>query len=169
VKSNRLQGFDYSSEGAYFITVCTALHICEFGDIIDGKMVLNMYGEIVKEEWYKSEEIRKELSFGEFCLMPNHIHGIVFIHQPIISLSKQKRIQTSDYKNTFGPQFKSLSTFINRFKGSCTRLIRANGNRSFTWQRNFHDHIIRDQQGLNEIENYIKNNAANWDDDRFFC
>ncbi|RLD52358.1 MAG: transposase [Bacteroidetes bacterium] len=168
ISSNRLQGYDYASEGAYFITVCTAKHIIEFGEIINNKMGVNKFGEIVNDEWFKSEKIRKEISLGEFCIMPNHIHGIVFKGNPHLPDIENNIPQTFDYKNKFKVQHKNISTFINQFKGACTRKIIKAGNKSFAWQTNFYDHIIRNKKELNIIENYIRKNPENWEDDKLY-
>jgi len=169
ITSNRLQGYDYSSKGVYFITICTAKHLCEFGKIVNNEMILNEFGEIVKEEWFKSENIRKEISLGETCVMPNHIHGIVFIGNPILyNNTNNNTPQTFNYKNKFGPQQKNISTFINQYKGACTRKIINAGNKSFAWQTNFYDHIIRNQKDFIRIERYIKSNPEKWKDDKFY-
>jgi putative transposase len=169
IKSNRLPFYNYSSEGAYFITICTAKLLDEFGEILDGKMSLNRYGEIIKKEWYISQQIRKEISFGEFCIMPNHIHGIVYIGTPFSKFNTPEQFSLKfGPKNKFGKQTRNLSTFINQFKGSCTRKIIAADNKSFAWQPNYYDHIIRNQNELFAIEKYIRNNPSNWDTDKFF-
>ncbi len=169
IKSNRLQGYNYAAEGVYFITICTAKYICEFGHITDNEMILNTFGKIVQEEWYKSEKIRKEISLSEFCIMPNHIHGIVNIgHISLPDENKNKIPQTPDYKNSFGSQRKNLSTFISQFKGACTRKIYGVGNKSFAWQNNYYDHIIRNKKELILTGNYIRSNPENWNNDKFF-
>jgi len=78
-KSIRLKGYDYSQEGLYFITICTHNRACIFGDIVDGKMILNDAGEIAFNEWMKTSELRENIELGEFVVMPNHIHGIINI------------------------------------------------------------------------------------------
>ena len=79
-KSIRLQGFDYSAEGYYYLTLCTYKRQLIFGKIENGSMILNESGKIVCDEWVRSTEIRNEISLGEFVVMPNHIHGIVIIN-----------------------------------------------------------------------------------------
>ncbi len=114
-------------------------------------------------------KIRKEISFGEFFVMPNHIHGIVFIGNPILKDTKNnQKPQTFNYKNTFGPQHKNVSTFVNQFKGACTRKIIENKNKSFAWQIKYYDHIIRNESEFIKIENYIRTNPRNWGNDKFF-
>ncbi len=78
-RSIRLPGYDYSQPGAYFITVCTHQRPPLFGGVVDGKMRLNGLGEIVQEERLKTAEIRSEIVLDEFIIMPNHIHGIIFL------------------------------------------------------------------------------------------
>jgi hypothetical protein len=80
-RSVRLKGYDYAQPGAYFVTLCTAGRACLFGEIVDGEMRTNACGAIVRDEWMRSAQIRQEiqLSPGEFVVMPNHIHGIVWI------------------------------------------------------------------------------------------
>ncbi len=78
-RSIRLQSYDYSQEGMYFITICTYRKQCIFGKIIRDKMILNQVGKLVKWEWLKSVEIRQEIDLDEWVIMPNHLHGIVII------------------------------------------------------------------------------------------
>lgn len=78
-RSMRLQDHDYSKQGAYFITICTHQHKCLFGKITNDEMVLNPLGMIVREEWMQSSHIRTEIEMDECIVMPNHLHGIVFI------------------------------------------------------------------------------------------
>lgn len=77
--SIRLKNYDYSQAGAYFVSICVQNRECVFGNIVDGEMHLNKWGEIITEEWMHSTEIRKEIQLDEFVVMPNHIHGIVII------------------------------------------------------------------------------------------
>jgi REP element-mobilizing transposase RayT len=81
IKSHRLPGWDYSKNGAYYITVVTQNRICYLGEIIDGKMILSDFGKIVETEFLKSFEIRDELFLSEYIIMPNHIHAIVILEK----------------------------------------------------------------------------------------
>ena len=81
-RSIRLQGYDYSQAGAYFVTICTQGRVCLFGDIKNGAMALNEYGCVVRDEWLKIAGIRTEIQSGEFVVMPNYFHGIVIIVEP---------------------------------------------------------------------------------------
>jgi hypothetical protein len=84
-QSIRLKGYDYSQSGLYFITICCYQRECLFGNIINSQIILNNFGQLIKEEWLKSAEIRKEIEFDDFVIMPNHFHGIVIINQEINS------------------------------------------------------------------------------------
>ncbi len=79
-RSIRLKGYDYSQAGFYFVTICCYQRQCLFGDIVDGVMQLNQYGEIVEKEWLRSPLIRQEIELDEYVVMPNHFHGIVIIN-----------------------------------------------------------------------------------------
>ncbi len=79
-QSTRLRGFDYRSAGAYFITICSYQRESLFGEIFDGEMRLNVIGEIIAEEWQRTGEIRDNVSIDQFVVMPNHFHGIIFLH-----------------------------------------------------------------------------------------
>ena len=168
VKSNRLQGYDYSSEGAYFITICTAKHLIEFGEIINGKMILNVSGNIVKQELLKTQEMRKKAFIGEYSIMPNHIHFILFFGlEGFYPQLNNRLLQHADYKNKFGAQINNLSSLIRGFKSSCTSKILKTGNKSFAWQKNYYDVIIRNEKQFKIIENYIRNNPSTWENDKF--
>lgn len=163
-RSLRLPDYDYSSPGAYFVTVCTFDRELLFGTITDGKMSSNAYTSIVRDEWLWSQEIRQEIALDTWIIMPNHLHGIVWITgQPGDSLAASSK--ESAHKLRARP--KSLSTFITGFKSSAT--IRINKLRDTrgapVWQRNYYERIVRDEYELWRIREYIVNNPANWNDD----
>ena len=79
IPSNRLRGWDYARNGHYYITMVTAGRKRLFGEIVNGEMVLNEWGQIVYDEFFKSFEMRDELFLGEFVLMPDHLHAIVIL------------------------------------------------------------------------------------------
>ena len=171
ISSHRLRGWDYASNGHYFITIVTAGRQMLFGDIRDGKMVLNEMGQIVQDEFFKSFEIRKELYLGAFVLMPDHLHAIVILDRNDVRIS-----ETCHPYETFtlqrSPQ--SISSFVACFKASTIRRIDdwiekrgiAMGKfnrRNPLWQANYHDHIIRDEYEYRAIVDYIADNPAKWD------
>ena len=85
IGSKRLKGWDYSGAGRYFVTICTGNRVCYFGDVADGKMKLSPIGEIVNDEWYKTEQVRQNVKLDEFVVMPNHLHGIIVITNAVLS------------------------------------------------------------------------------------
>ena len=108
-KSIRLKGYDYSSEGLYFVTICCHEMNCLFGKISEGEMILNELGQIAYREWINTLEIRTNVELLEFVIMPNHIHGIIKIISNFdLSLLKDKNskqfrsnLETVDIKGEF--------------------------------------------------------------------
>ncbi len=168
----RLKGYDYSQSGFYFITICCYQRQCLFGEIIDEKMQLNKIGQLVKEEWLKSEKIRQEIELDDWVIMPNHFHGIVIIDQKInnntnhdynpVGANGRSPLQT----NLMKP--KSLSSLIAGFKAATTKQINLirNSPKYPVWQRNYYDHVIRNNQSLEKIKEYIYNNPLSWELDQ---
>jgi REP element-mobilizing transposase RayT len=166
--SRRLQGYDYGSDGVYFITICTKVRHHFFGEIENGQMSLSLAGHIVQNEWLKTPDIRKtmDIRLDEYQIMPNHFHCIVIIGQPSLS-SRDKRLpSTNSTPNKFAPQYQNLSTIIRGFKGACTSKIHEIGISDFKWQSRFHDHIIRDKESWENIRNYIIQNPQKWHEDK---
>ena len=166
-KSIRLQEYDYSQPGAYFVTICTHDRNCLFGEIVDGRMILNEMGEIVESQWIKSPEIRSEIELDVFQIMPNHFHAVVFIihlndDDSAVGATGRSPLQSNPSN---GPRPKSLSSLIAGFKSAVTTNInhfrRIPGAK--LWQRNYYDRIIRDDNELNRIREYIICNALKWD------
>ena len=150
-RSIRLKEYDYSKAGAYFVTICTWDKKCILGEIDGEKMKLDVYGKIVFEEWHRSSEIRKEIGMDAFVIMPNHIHGIVIIHDTTIERMKPK----------------SISSFIAGFKSAVTKRINQIRNTPGfpVWQRNYYEHVIRNEKELNAIREYIAYNPLRWNED----
>lgn len=158
-RSIRLNGYDYSRAGAYFVTVCTKGRACLFGDIVHGLMVLNEAGRVVDECWKDIPSHFPQVELDEFVVMPNHIHGIVRIMDAVgakhLSPLPSRRPGTSH----------TLGSVIRGFKIGVTKWMRANTDVHDVWQRNYHEHIIRDEASLNRIREYMANNPASWADD----
>ena len=165
--SIRLQGYDYTQSGAYFVTLVTYQRNVLFGEIIDGEVKLNRKGEIVQEEWFASVNIRKEIRLHpeEFVVMPNHVHGIVWIeYDTSIAMVVVGANGRSPLPH---PQMKprSLGSLIAGFKSSVTKRIRDELNETGIWQRNYYEHIIRNEKELDAIRRYIESNPLNWSED----
>ncbi len=169
----RLKGYDYGSDGAYFITICSYNRRCIFGTIKNKIIPLSELGKSIKEEWFKTTTIREYITLGEFTVMPNHIHGIIFIHkyskEPLQLASEVifSKIRLTGFKNSFGPQKENLGSVIRGFKSAVTTQERKRGNTAKIWQPKFHEHIIRNQEELLRIENYISMNVKKWNEDKF--
>ena len=171
IESTRLKNWDYSSEGAYFVTLCTQNREYFFGDIVDGTMNYSRTGEMVAKEWENTKNIRSNVELDKWIVMPNHIHGIVVIKN---SNAKTRHVEThcnaslrrKSSSNQFGPQSHNLASIIRGFKGASTKQIHVEGFMTFAWQPRFYDHIIRDENDLNRIREYIINNPIKWNSDR---
>jgi REP element-mobilizing transposase RayT len=180
--TNRLNIWDYSNIAYYFITICTNNRINYFGDIQNENIKLSRTGELVSINWNEIPNKFKNIEIDEFVIMPNHIHGIIFIKEEFddnndenVNNTKNKdtinRVSTNSYIifKEHNPMFKkSLSTIIRWFKGKSSYEIRKNLNiPEFAWQRNYYDHIIRNEKELEEIRKYIYYNPLNWSNDEY--
>ena len=170
IESTRLQSYDYSSQGAYFITVCTKNRECLFGEISDGLMNLNDFGEIVLNCWHDLPNHYANIILDVFVIMPNHVHGLIIIVETGFKPVCTKPVSTMELANTTVTASKpnhGLSEFVRAFKTFSSK--RINAIRQTTgrqvWQLRFYDHIIRDEPELNKIREYIINNPLNWDTD----
>jgi REP element-mobilizing transposase RayT len=158
-RSIRLPTYDYAQGGAYFVTICSYERRCVFGRVIDGQVQVNEIGAIIEEEWFRSPIFRK-IVLDAFVVMPNHIHGIVFIDS--VGATGRSPAPRSGLRRG------SLGSFVGNFKAATTRRVRMLGLTSDrpVWQRNYYEHIVRDDGDLNAIREYIDNNPANWANDR---
>jgi REP element-mobilizing transposase RayT len=169
-RSIRLKGCDYSRPGAYFITICTQNRECLFGKVAAGKMRLNALGRIVWEEWFRTAEIRPyvRLNEYEFVVMPNHVHGIIWSEDPPANYADtvgSRRRRAPTMVEQFGkPVRGSIPTIVRAFKSAVTKRINQMRNTpgAPVWQRNYYEHIVRDENELNRIREYINNNPLNW-------
>ncbi len=154
----RLKGYNYSRSGAYFITICTQNGECFFGNIDNDKMVLNECGKIVEQQWCWLFDQYDYLKMGEYCIMPNHFHGIIWICPVIVGNGRDRSLH----------KIKPISELIGAFKTTSSKLIHLNVTQSFKWQKSFYDVIIRDDESYNRIVEYIKNNPRNWEQDNYY-
>lgn len=156
-KSMRLAGHDYTAPGAYFITTCVHGRKDEFGVIENGIMKLNEYGLIVEQQWKWLFGQYDYLKPGEYCVMPNHFHGII----QITAGNGRDRSPHRDEK------IKPVPELIGAFKTTSSKLIHIAGNKKFKWQKSYYDVIIRDDESFCRISGYIKNNPKHWDNDEY--
>lgn len=153
----RLQGYDYSRAGAYFVTVCTHDRLCLFGEIADRRMALNDAGRMVQQVWDDLPNHYSHVELDECVVMPNHVHGIV-----VIVGAGFKPAPTKPTKRHGLPEIvRALKAFsarrINEMRGMPGGKI---------WQRGYYEHIIRNDDELNRIREYIANNPMKWEMDR---
>ena len=185
IESARCQNWDYTSNGYYFVTICAQNREYFFGDLVVDEMQLSPVGKIVTEEWQKTAQIRSYIELNEWVIMPNHLHGIIIIkNQPPPPLEETPRWGVSQQatfhpEETFQPKTfhrnvstksrlkpKSLGSIIGQIKTACTRRIWEAGFDDFEWQDRFYDHIIRDDESLHYIRQYIINNPLKWELDK---
>jgi putative transposase len=179
-RSIRLPGYDYAQPGAYFVTICAVQGECLFGEIVDGVMIESVFGLIAREEWFRSAEIRSEivLNQDEFVVMPNHQHGIVRIvgdvgatggsplraaeHDVGVADGLPLRAQQP------GPLPHSLGAVMAGYKAVVTKRInQIRGTPGMpVWQRNYWEHVIRNEAEMQRIREYIHTNPARWSDDQ---
>lgn len=156
-KPLRLEGWNYSN-GCYFITCNTRDNKPIFGAIVNGRMVLSAAGQIAKEEWLKSAELRKEVECDEFVIMPNHMHGIVRLR----SRRGDPQVARPDTPSRLLPR--SLGALVAGYKGAAGKRVNELHHTPgrVLWHRNYWDVIVRDGQALTNIRNYIRFNPMNY-------
>ena len=168
--SIRLKGYDYSREGLYFITVCIQNRECLLGEILNGEMILNEYGEIIQKVWNELPRHYMNIQLGEFIVMPNHIHGIIVITDNGgngdvgAGLKPAPTAATTTMKKHGLPEIvRALKTFsakqINKIRNIAGEKV---------WQRNYYEHIIRNADAHHKIAAYILDNPAKWLNDKFY-
>ena len=165
-KSNRLTGYDYAGFGAYFITICAARRGRLFGRIKGGVFVPNDHGHLIVEAWLETATVRQEVTLDAWVLMPDHFHALLWIEND--STSSEPIIPRFGYRVP-----RSLGSLVAGWKSSATsRVYEMRETRGWPlvqiWQRNYHDHILRDESELPLIREYIENNPARWEEDEHF-
>ena len=184
-RSIRLQGYDYSQEGAYFVTLCAQHRECLFGKIVDGEMVLNDAGRVVVQSWQVIPDHFPSVELDEFVVMPNHVHGILVITNAPVGANDYSPIPKTSASvrgNEYSPiraqrprgTSKTIGSIIRGFKIGVTKWMRQSRGVNFShrgcspaiWQRNYYERIIRNEDELHRIREYIVNNPLKWEFDR---
>jgi len=165
--TTRLENYDYSQGGYYFITICTDNKKLFFGNIKNGKMELNEIGEIVSNFYQQIPKHFSNIKIDKYVIMPNHIHDIIVINnsrdEAVPRLYQGKYPQLSK----ISPKAASLPVVIGSFKSICTKRINQSSPYiNFKWQTGYYDHIIRNEQDYNNIWDYIDYNPDKWMWDR---
>jgi REP element-mobilizing transposase RayT len=168
-KNNRMNGHDYSKCGWYFITICTKDKQHFFCEILNGKMLLNEYGAIVEKQWLWLADRYDYIKLDKYIVMPDHIHGILIIENNDTCRDNPRVVPTfvptgnmETNNAVYYRRHNLLSKTINAFKTTSSKLIHINGLSIFLWQRSFYDHIIRDEESLQKIRDYIRLNPLKW-------
>ena len=161
-RSIRLKGYNYSQQGMYFVIVCNHNHLCLFGHIAEEKILLNDAGKFANKCWLEIPEHFPHSTLDEFIVMPNHIHGIIIIEDVNVGANNYSPLQI----NQFRSPFRTIGSIIRGFKIGVTKWFRANTNVNNVWQCNYYEHVIRNENKLNKIREYIQNNPLKWHLDR---
>lgn len=177
-RSVRLEGYDYSQAGAYFVTICTHGQECILGDVIDDCMQLSPCGEIAWETWRGLPQRFERIELDHFVIMPNHVHGIIAITPPDVGAmhagavhvgaTHVGAIQELPLQGRTQRRRMLLPRVVGYFKMNASKAINVlrgtPGSR--VWQRNYYEHIVRNEGELRAIQQYILDNPLNWQLDR---
>jgi REP element-mobilizing transposase RayT len=153
-KLPRLQSYDYSANGYYFITICTHDKKHLFGRIENGEMLLNESGHVAENELLNIPEHFPGVSIQPFVVMPNHVHAVIII----------QHAQTREERSR---PFPTVSEIVGLYKSGVSRLLHEVDPGLVVWQKSFYDHIIRDEKGYREICDYIQYNSLKWENDEY--
>ncbi|MBF0104319.1 MAG: transposase [Deltaproteobacteria bacterium] len=172
-RSIRLKGYDYSQQGAYFVTICSHDRECLFGEIVDGKMVLNDVGKIVETCWHNIPNNFPNAELDAFVVMPNHVHGIICIVGAPLAGAQNAGAQNGTQNNRAPARgAPTVGDIVGAYKSlcvhNCLKWIKQNEPDRVLgkfWQRNYYEHVIRNEKSLDQIREYIINNPANWQGD----
>lgn len=170
IESARLKNWDYRNNGAYFITINTGNRKHFFGEIINSEMQLSPIGEYAENFWMEIPKHFPFVELGNFVVMPNHTHGILIINNTDSVMDKSLQCNDStgnQYYSDISPKSGSISTIIRSYKSVVSKHARLL-NPEFNWQPKFHDHVIRNSESFERIQNYIENNPSNWKEDKFY-
>lgn len=195
-RSIRLKEYDYSRAGYYYITICTHNREHLFGNIEHGAMRHNDIGKIALNEWTRTPELRPNISLDAFVIMPNHLHGIIIINGVIGEKSRNDNFpihgdffhrtgtvhsaptaptssapkENPVYEQFGKPTSNTIPTIIRGFKATVTKqvnILRETPGEP-VWQRNYYEHIIRDEKSYYAIAEYIKKNPLRWEEDDYY-
>lgn len=176
-RSIRLRGYDYTQPGAYFVTIC--VHDRQqklFGDVIDGKMVLNDAGKYANKCLMEIPKHFPHAKLDECLVMPNHIHGIICLtnrrgtacRAPMrddgLNSGTACRAPTGTTEKFGKPTIGTIPTIIRSYKSAVSKQIHKS-DKKFKWQRNYYEHIIRNELSLFFIRKYIRENPLHWNID----
>ena len=181
-RSIRLQNYDYTQPGAYFVTICMQHRACLFGAVVDREIRLNSTGQIVVQCWEDSPNHFPHVKLDRFVVMPNHVHGILVLTH--VGAGSPRLIGIIPERNTGGEtpplrhdnidietmhrQRPTLGQIVAYFKYQSTKGIneRRGMPGARLWQRNYYEHVIRDDADLRKLREYVMNNPLKWELDQ---
>jgi len=175
ITSSRLQSWDYGWSGAYFITICTQCKKHYFGEIINNEMQLTHVGVLADIFMLEVKHHAKNTKLGGYVVMPNHVHAVLIIDDTLNRRDKACLVSTTitTTKKSIGQQRfqnqgkNTISSIIGSYKSAVTKHAHRLGY-NFAWQSRFYDHIIRNGESFNQINDYITTNPQNWKKDKFY-
>ena len=169
-QSQRLPHYDYSQAGAYFVTICSHNRAVIFGKVIEDSVKLSPVGEIVKDVWEEIPPHFVQVELDGFVVMPNHMHGIIWIKEDSSIRVGAQHAAPLPKTNRLNVKPGSLSAIVRSFKSAATKRINAIGSDACerVWQRNYYEHIIRDDEDLNNHRRYILDNPLKWALDEYY-
>ncbi|MFZ1570893.1 MAG: transposase [Thiolinea sp.] len=176
-QSIRLRGHDYTKAGLYFVTICTHNRLPLFGEVIEGKMFPNEAGILVQQCWEAIPEHFPSVILDEFVVMPNHVHGIIVMGDANVGAKDFLPLQPNGggnvgANNHLPPQVKpgtarTLGSVVRGFKIGVTKWFRTHTEVHSVWQRNYYEHIIRNETAYVKIADYIQTNPQRWEADTY--
>lgn len=180
-RSIRLKGYDYSQGGGYYLTLVTSARRCIFGEIVADVMRLNELGAIVQECWEDILDHFPHVTVDVFAVMPNHVHGILFLHDdgrglvysddgrgtkvPFLGIYSAPAPRESQIEQFGKPTIGSIPTILRAYKAAVTRRAGRELNSANIWQRNYNEHILRGQADYERVAGYVLTNPSNWYND----
>ena len=153
-RSIRLKGYDYAQAGAYFVTICTQNRVCLFGNIEREVMILGTPGQIVLKAWVELPEHYANVRLDAFVVMPNHVHGIIVLSCDSVEAGLKP---AATVRHALPEVVRALKTFSSRRINAW----RQTPDKS-VWQRNYYEHVIRNDHDLERIREYIVTNPMKW-------
>lgn len=184
-RSIRLRDYDYSQPGAYYVTICTQGRKSLFGEVSDGILKPNGLGRVIEHHWLDLPNHHRGIALDEYVIMPNHIHGIIVIGEPmgeivgmpavgeaglaptLVGVVGEGEAGLAPTADTHPMRKATLATIIGSFKSACTRAVHQQFERPVAlWQRSYYEHVIRSSTALARIQQYITDNPAKWAFDR---
>ena len=177
-RSIRLRDYDYSNAGAYFVTLCAFQHECLFGEVTVGDMRLNDAGRMVIAIWDSLPQRYEGVDVDAFVVMPNHIHGIIVINDPVGAIHESPAFESPAFESDVKSGAIRESPLQNRRAMTLSKIVgylKMNAAKEINqfrdnpgvpvWQRNYYERVIRDEQELAMIRQYIVDNPVKWDED----